>query len=68
MLAKTEIVLAAEALYWRLAYGESNPEIGMGPRVENVLDDLEDDTGLSFSTEERFAILDRVEELRRSKR
>jgi hypothetical protein len=64
MLDKTEIILAAEALYWRLAYGESNPEVGMGPRVDNVLDDLEDDTGLSFSTEERFAIMERVETLR----
>lgn len=30
----------AEALYWRLEYMDCNPEIGMGPFPDTVLDEM----------------------------
>jgi hypothetical protein len=58
--SKVTIALAIAALYWRMKYIDSNPEVGMGPWIEHVLDDVEKDTGANFDADEKELILKRV--------
>jgi len=58
--SKVTIALAIAALYWRMKYIDSNPEVGMGPFIEHVLDDVEKDTGANFDADEKKLILGRV--------
>lgn len=58
--SKVTIALAISALYWRLRYIDSNPEVGFGPFPDHVLSDIEKDTGANFDPDERKLILSRV--------
>ncbi len=58
--SKVTIALAIAALYWRLRYNDSNPEVGFGPFPDHVLDDIEKDTGANFTADEKKLILGRV--------
>jgi hypothetical protein len=50
-----------EALYWRKAYSDSNPDVGMGPSLETLLDSVLRRTGINLKDEERLLVVTKVE-------
>lgn len=58
--SKVTIALAIAALYWRMKYIDCNPDVGIGPFIEHVLDDVEKDTGANFDADEKKLIISRV--------
>lgn len=41
--------LALEALYWRKAYADSNPDVGMGPSLSTLLDEVLQEANLGYA-------------------
>lgn len=39
-MSKTEMDLLIEAAYWRMGWHDSNPDVGWGPFVEDVVDGM----------------------------
>lgn len=51
----------AVALEWRSAYQRSNPDVGMGPSLDILLDRLFEQNGaVELTPEDRAAIIERV--------
>jgi len=48
----------ARVVYWRKAYEDSNPEIGLPPSWEGLFMDAVDGLGLSFSNADMLHIID----------
>lgn len=50
-------VLLSEAVYWSKRYDDSNPDVGMGPTIDTLLDDVLRSTKLEVSEKERKNIV-----------
>lgn len=49
--------LCIEALYWRRRYYDSNPEVGMGPTMERMLDAILARLEIDVAYDDRAAIV-----------
>lgn len=38
MVTKAELELLIDATYWKYQFNESNPEVGWGPRLDDIID------------------------------
>lgn len=52
--------LAVEALRWRVRWGDSNPEVGMGPSNGELLDEITKAAGVTLTRDEYLWVLARV--------
>lgn len=52
--------LLAEALYWKWKWNESNPEVGMGPSMSRLLDEILEATDIDLPDVDRAEILLKV--------
>lgn len=50
------IHLYAIALKWRWKWEQSNPEVGMGPTLDMLLANLEDETGISTGDDKHHVL------------
>ena len=55
---KSQKILLAVALKWRRAYDDSNPDIGFGPSLEWLLEELIEDAELVVSDPDKYSVLD----------
>lgn len=55
----------AEALYWRLEYMDSNPDVGFGPFPNTVLAEMLARNKQHISEEDKKKVLDRVKRRRK---
>ncbi len=59
-MTRNEIELLRLALRWRRAYEDSNPDVGMGPSEEYLLDDLARMAGITLTPEDKAVLLNRT--------
>lgn len=46
LLSNLELRFATEMLFWRKAYEDSNPDVGIGPGTSSLLSGMLDDMGI----------------------
>lgn len=56
--------LVAEALYWRKGYADSNPDVGFGPFIDTLLEEVCKGARVSLTVDEKKEVLKRVQQMR----
>lgn len=55
---------AAVALYWRQRWGDSNPEVGMGPSVETMAREVLEQADVEYTSIDLHRILHELKKVR----
>ena len=66
LLTDRECLILAAALYWRDAFEDSNPEVGIGPSRHTLLDEICKDLNLIASVTDKNRAIALQKSLRRS--
>jgi hypothetical protein len=56
-MTSRELEVWKAALHWLKRYDDSNPDVGMGPSMRSLLSDLEQQTGITLTDDERKKVL-----------
>jgi hypothetical protein len=62
------LVMTAEALYWRIRYVDSNPDVGMGPFPVTLLNKILEETNVDLNERQIQYVLEFVESRKQNER
>lgn len=63
-MTSERVRLVAEALYWRKGYADSNPDVGFGPFIDTLLEEVCKGARVSLTVDEKKEVLKRVQQMR----